>query len=127
MTEKQFKVCTVETALFCQFCRRENLNDSELRLFNQLIDRVLKDRSAAIINSQQTQRAANLGVNLMPRSIAVFPVLSKNIGKTTSTELCRQLENHIEKAEPEDLGQLKRKKIPLTEQNKYREYEKIEV
>ena len=127
MPEKQFRVCRVETATFCQWCRKANLSDVELRLFNKLLDRVLQDKSAAIISSQRTQRASNLGVKLMPRAIAVFPVVSKNIGNMNSTELCRQLENQIEKSELDDLNQLINKRVNRTEQNKYREYEKIEV
>ena len=63
----------------------------------------------------------------MPRAIAVFPVVSKNIGNTTSIELCRQMEDQFKKNEPEKLKQLKHKRVTRTEQNKYREYEKIEV
>ena len=63
----------------------------------------------------------------MPRAIAVFPVVSKNIGNTTSIELCRQLEDQFKKDKPEKLKQLKHKRVTRTEQNKYREYEKIEV
>ena len=63
----------------------------------------------------------------MPRAIAVFPVVSKNIGNTTLTELCRKLENQIQMDESENQNQLKLKRVTRTEQNKYREYEKIEV
>ena len=104
LPEKQFRVCKVESATFCQFCRGAKLSDAELRLLNKLLDRVLKDKSAAIINSQRTQRASNLRIKLMPRALAVFPVVSKYIESTTSNELCRQLETQIDKAEPENLN-----------------------
>ena len=63
----------------------------------------------------------------MPHAIAVFPIVSKNIGNTNPTELCRQLENLSEKSELDGLNQLKNKRVNRTEQNKYREYEKIAV
>ena len=52
MPENQFRVCKVETATFCQWCRRANLSDVELRLFNKLLDRVFQDKPAALISSQ---------------------------------------------------------------------------
>ena len=35
---KQFKICKVETARFCQFCRQADLSEAEIRLLNQLLD-----------------------------------------------------------------------------------------
>ena len=72
MTEKQFRICKIETAKFCQFCRSAKLTNDELRLLNQLLDRSLKGKSVALIESQRTRRASNLGRKLMPRAIALY-------------------------------------------------------
>ena len=72
-----------------------------MRLFNQLLDRTLKGKSVAIVNSQ---RAYNkLGGKIMPRAIAVFPVVSINVIKplqleSLDDELCYQLASKAEKA-----------------------------
>ena len=44
---KQFKICKIETARFCQFCRQADLSEAETRLLNQLVDRTLKGKSVA--------------------------------------------------------------------------------
>ena len=121
MSEKQFRMCKVETARFCQFCREANLTIDEFRLLNHLLDTV------ALLKSQRTRRAGNLGAKLMPRAIAVFPVVSKNISpeNLADVELSKQLNYEIEKAR---IDQLQPKEVlSRSKQNKYREFEKIEV
>ena len=77
MREKEFRICKIETAKFCQFCRQAKLSNDELRLLNQLLDRRLKGKSVALVVSQRTRRASNLGGKLMPRAIAVFLLFQK--------------------------------------------------
>ena len=71
--EKQFRLCKVKTARFCQNCRQANLSKAELRLFNQLLDRTLKGKSVAIVNSQRTYRASNFGGKLNAPSNCRIP------------------------------------------------------
>ena len=125
--EKQFRLCKVETARFCQNCRQANLSKAELRLFNQLLDRTLKGKSVAIVNSQRTHRASNFEEKLMPRAIAVFPVVSENVIKLEplDNELCHQLSKEAEKVKSTSYEHSQ--KISRSEQNKYRKYEKVEV
>ena len=57
----------------------------------------------------------------MPRALAVFPVVSKNIGSD-------QNNNHLYSQLPQiNSSTTKNQKPTRTEQNKYREYDKIEV
>ena len=127
MKENEFRICKIETAKFCQFCRQAKLSNDELRLLNQLLDRSLMGKSVALVDSQRTRRASNLGGKLMPRAIAVFPVVSKNIFRKNSaeTELHNQLNLEIEKDKIE--SRLPTQDLSRTVQNKYREYEKIEL
>ena len=123
---KQFKTCKVETARFCQFCRKAPLNQAEVRLLNQLIDRRLGRKSVAIIESQRTKRAENLGAKLMPRALAIFSVISENVTnliKISDTELCGQLNYEIQEI---DIGQVNRL-VSRTAQKKYGEYNKVEI
>ena len=99
----------------------------EFRLLNHLLDRGLEGRSVALLKSQRTRRAGKLGARLMPRAIAVFPVVSKNIfpENLADVELSKQLNYEIEKA---GIDQLQPKEaLSHSKQNKYREFEKIEL
>ena len=80
LKSNQFKISQVQSSRFCQFCRNVGLSEAELRIFNQLLDRQLRGKSIALIESQRSRRATNLKNSLMPRALAVFPVISKNIG-----------------------------------------------
>ena len=98
-----------------------------MRLFNQLLDRTLKGKSVAIVNSQRTYNASNLGGEIMPRAIAVFPVVAKNITKPQplDDELCYQLASEAEKAK--SMSHKSNQNVSRSEQNRYRTYEKVDV
>lgn len=95
---KQFKTCKVETA---RFCRQGALNEAELRLLNQLLDRKMRGKPVALIPSQRTKRARNLRVKLMPRAVASFPVVSENVVRAnlSNIELSNQFKEEMEKAD----------------------------
>ena len=80
----------------------------------------MQEKSVCLLPSQRTQRAENLKKKLMPRAVAVFPVVSENVTKF--------------KAGEKQLWQLEKQSIEQTElnptksdENKYRKYDKIEV
>ena len=121
LKSNQFKIIQVPSARFCQFCRNVELSEAELRIFNQLLDRQLRGKSIGLVESQRSRRATNLKNSLMPRALAVFPVVSKNIGSD-------QNNNHLYSQLPQiNSSTTKNQKPTRTEQNKYREYDKIEV
>ena len=123
--EKLFKSCKVETALFCQFCRQTSLSGAELRLLNQLLDRRMMGKSVALITSERSKRAKNLGKKLMPRAVAIFPVVFENVSKPnmSNIELCNQHDDEVKKIEQNQKIQPTSKAT----QNKYRAYDKIEI
>ena len=112
----QFKICHTQTSRFCQFCRNAELAESEMRILNQLLDRQLRGKSVGLIGSQRSQRATNLKNRLMPRALAVFPVVSKNIIELNQNknQLCSQLPQNNSPTSEEQ-------KPTRTEQNKFRE------
>ena len=63
-----------QTGRFYQQCRNGKLEDCEIQLLNQLLDRQMQEKSVCLLPSQRTQRAENLKKKLMPRAVAVFPV-----------------------------------------------------
>ena len=81
----------------------------------------------ALLKSQRTRRAGNLGAKLKPRAIAVFPSVSKNISpeNLAHLELSKQLNYEIEKAGIDQLQP--NEALSRSKQIKYRELEKIEV
>ena len=82
---KQFKTCKVEIARLCQYCCEATLKQSEIRLLSQLNDRRLDGKSVAMIEIQRTKRAENIGAKLMPRALAIFPVVSENVSNLITT------------------------------------------
>ena len=92
LKSNQFKICQVPTSRFCQFFRNAELSESELRILNQLLDKQLRGKSIGFIGSQRSRSATNLKKSLMPRALAVFPVISKNIGTDqNNNHFCTQL------------------------------------
>ena len=47
--------------MFRLFCRQADLNEEEIRLLNQLLDRTLKSKSVALIESQGTKKSEKFG------------------------------------------------------------------
>ena len=91
-----------------------------MRILNQLIDRQLKGKYIGLIESQRSKRATNLKNSLMPRALAVFPVVAKNILDSPQEEI--QFYNQL----PQQGTQITQT-TSRSEKNKFREYDKIEV
>ena len=68
--------CRVQTAVWCQQCRQDKPTTEEIRVFNKILDRMLKGNRVCLVPSSRTKRALNFKKHLAPRAVAVFPVVS---------------------------------------------------
>ena len=55
-------------------------------LLSEVIDRQLRGNYVGLIESQRSKRGTNLKNSLMPRAVALFPDVEKNLLKDSSHE-----------------------------------------